>query len=60
MTLQELKEVVRVAEDERLNDHQRGYYTTMPTSMLQLYRDRITELEELKRGEESLLVKALQ
>eukprot|EP00971_Amphidinium_carterae_P105686 2092837-Amphidinium_carterae.1 len=60
LTLEELKEMVRVAEDERLNDQQRGYYASIPTSLLQLYRDRITELEEIKRGEESLLAKALQ
>eukprot|EP00971_Amphidinium_carterae_P269826 5352936-Amphidinium_carterae.1 len=52
--------MVRVAEDERLNDPQRGYYASIPTSLLQLYRDRITELEEIKRGEESLLAKALE
>eukprot|EP00971_Amphidinium_carterae_P235104 4665375-Amphidinium_carterae.1 len=52
--------MVREAEDERLNDTQRGYYASIPTSLLQLYRDRITELEEIKRGEASLLAKALQ
>eukprot|EP00971_Amphidinium_carterae_P060955 1206478-Amphidinium_carterae.1 len=51
--------MVRAAEDERLSDPQRGHYS-IPTSMLQLYRDRITELEEIKKGEESLLAKALQ
>eukprot|EP00971_Amphidinium_carterae_P241939 4803701-Amphidinium_carterae.1 len=52
--------MVRVAEDERLNDPQRGHYASIPTSLLQLYRDRIAELEERKQGEESLLAKALQ
>eukprot|EP00971_Amphidinium_carterae_P317250 6307150-Amphidinium_carterae.1 len=51
--------MVRIAEDERLTDPQRGHYASMPTSLLQLYRDRITELEEKKKGEESLLAKAL-
>eukprot|EP00971_Amphidinium_carterae_P072370 1431631-Amphidinium_carterae.1 len=60
MTMKELKEQVRLAEDERLNEHQRGFYATIPTSLLQLYRDRITELEKIKQGEESLLAKALQ
>eukprot|EP00971_Amphidinium_carterae_P014091 277482-Amphidinium_carterae.1 len=52
--------MVRTAEGERLIDPQRGHYVSIPTSLLQLYRDRIAELEEIKRGEESLLAKALQ
>eukprot|EP00971_Amphidinium_carterae_P118790 2353359-Amphidinium_carterae.1 len=61
LTLEDLKKMVRTAEDERLNDPQRGYYAySVPTALLQLYRERITELEEIKRGEESLLAKALQ
>eukprot|EP00971_Amphidinium_carterae_P019678 387834-Amphidinium_carterae.1 len=57
--------MVQTAEEERLNEPQKGplkgYYAySVPTSLLQLYRERITELEERKRGEESLLAKALQ
>eukprot|EP00971_Amphidinium_carterae_P013714 270165-Amphidinium_carterae.1 len=53
--------MVQTAEEERLNEPQKGYYAySVPTALLQLYRERITELEERKRGEASLLAKALQ
>eukprot|EP00971_Amphidinium_carterae_P004559 91354-Amphidinium_carterae.1 len=60
MTLQELQAQVRVAEIERVDEHKPGYYAMIPTSLLQLYRDRITELEEAKRREDTLLANALQ
>eukprot|EP00971_Amphidinium_carterae_P158795 3148434-Amphidinium_carterae.1 len=49
MTLQELKDQVRVAEEERFNVHKPGYYATIPTSLLQLYRDRITHMFDNKK-----------
>eukprot|EP00971_Amphidinium_carterae_P267990 5316681-Amphidinium_carterae.1 len=53
--------MVQTAEEERINEPQKGYYAySVPTSLLQLYRERITELGEKQRGEASLLAKALQ
>eukprot|EP00971_Amphidinium_carterae_P184592 3664899-Amphidinium_carterae.1 len=61
LTIEDLKKMVQAAEEERLKEPQKGYYAySIPTALLQLYRERITELEELKRGEESLLAKAIQ
>eukprot|EP00971_Amphidinium_carterae_P268730 5330920-Amphidinium_carterae.1 len=58
LTVEDLKKMIRAAEDERLADRQRGHYS-IPTSLLQLYRDRITELEEKKKGVDPLLAKSL-
>eukprot|EP00971_Amphidinium_carterae_P289569 5749581-Amphidinium_carterae.1 len=59
MSLEELQDQVR-REDERIEKHRGGYYSTTPVPLLQLYRERITTLEERRREEDYLLEQALQ
>eukprot|EP00971_Amphidinium_carterae_P016270 320885-Amphidinium_carterae.1 len=59
MSLQELRDQVR-REDERIEKHKGGYYSSTPVPLLQHYRERITMLEAQQREEQELLEQALQ